>query len=329
MQIEQTHSLNFWENKKKATQKKIGVTRDRTWDLRVISTTHYRLCNNTNLQLSFSNNCIQTWTSTKRWLQWFTCFLLLFRNTCLHRKHNWGFGAYKWLPLTHRVWPTPNDVTLWHKSTSHLPALTHSYSFLSRLRSSYWVTDRRSHRVWVDLVCVQSQQLLKTTPSSDSLPHHQTINTQHFLSTITQFIPVLVLWHDRLHLSLDIVLFTCDQYDTPPEVCIKRRWWKKKEPQNEKDSEQPDLNQRPKDISFPTTVFRYYQLSYARFLTTTFGNIFHERFMFIWWQLFVWRTWTWKPLEPWASHGHQHLAFKVRWIPTTPALLCLNFVAYK
>ena len=34
--------------------KKIGVTRDRTWDLRVISTTHYRLCNNTNSQKFFS-----------------------------------------------------------------------------------------------------------------------------------------------------------------------------------------------------------------------------------------------------------------------------------
>ena len=40
---------------------------------------------------------------------------------------------------------------------------------------------------------------------------------------------------------------------------------KKKEMKTKKDSEQPDLNQRPKDISFPTTVFRYYQLSYARF----------------------------------------------------------------
>ena len=37
-----------------------------------------------------------------------------------------------------------------------------------------------------------------------------------------------------------------------------------------KDSEQPDLNQRPKDISFPTTVFRYYQLSYARFTYSRF-----------------------------------------------------------
>ena len=41
---------------------------------------------------------------------------------------------------------------------------------------------------------------------------------------------------------------------------------KKKESKSKKDSEQPDLNQRPKDISFPTTVFRYYQLSYARFV---------------------------------------------------------------
>ena len=43
-----------------------------------------------------------------------------------------------------------------------------------------------------------------------------------------------------------------------------------------KNSEQPDLNQRPKDISFPTTVFRYYQLSYARFLFSSFQNIIHE-----------------------------------------------------
>ena len=39
-----------------------------------------------------------------------------------------------------------------------------------------------------------------------------------------------------------------------------------KKTKKQKDSEQPDLNQRPKDISFPTTVFRYYQLSYARSL---------------------------------------------------------------
>ena len=40
---------------------------------------------------------------------------------------------------------------------------------------------------------------------------------------------------------------------------------KKKRTSKQKNSEQPDLNQRPKDINFPTTVFRYYQLSYARF----------------------------------------------------------------
>ena len=61
------------------------------------------------------------------------------------------------------------------------------------------------------------------------------------------------------------------------------------EKDKQKDSEQPDLNQRPKDISFPTTVFRYYQLSYARltivFLFSSF-SVYLEILSFVSFELF-------------------------------------------